>query len=821
MKTRPHRIQLATLILATASLASAMFPNIQSGVELEGMQSRAGFCEGDPSRFAMSDLNDACRRLPLSFEANRGQAEADVEFVGRADDFALLLKSNEAVLSLRKPQQMLARGAAPNATQTNDESSASHLLSMKLEGANPEPLVSGIEQQQARANYFIGNDATKWIRGVETYSRVMYEGVYPGVDLMFYGNQRQLEYDFTLAPGADCHVIKLRFEGATDLELSPEGALILHTAAGQVRHERPVAYQETNGARLQIQADFKRMDDGTIGFQVGDYDPTLPLVIDPVLVYSTYLGGSAADSGRGIVVDSVGNAYLVGDSFSSDFLTRASTTNSDIFIGKLSSNGLLLTYTFFGGMKNDFATGLAVDGSGNVYLCGNTESADFPQLNSFGLALRGVSDAFVVKLTPKNTAPDNLLFEYSSLVGGSGEEGGASIAIDDAGSAYITGRTSSQDFPTLGAIQPIFGGGNSDAFVTKLAPDGKSLLYSSFLGGSGTEDLVAKTGISVDSSGNACVVGDTDSSNFPTKNAIRPTKTGDASNLDGFVAKLNPSGSDFVYSTYLGGSNSDFALAVATDQEGSAYVTGGTNSTSFTGSASTRSSTGTRDAFVAKLNPPGSAISYLTFVGGDDGEDRANAIAVDSSGNAVIAGRAGEQFPAVNSIQSFFKGRDFENDAFVAKLGPSGAVTFSTYLGGSRDEVALGVAVGADGAIYFTGFTDSTDFLTETPLVRENAGGRDIFIAKIDPNATPKRPVLIQALISGKHLILFGQGFDAGARLRVNDEPVKTRNDDPDPTQILFANKAAKRIGAGQTVQLQIENANGKRSNFLFLTKPQ
>ena len=818
MKTRPHKIQLAALILAIASMASAIFPNIQSGVESTVMQGRGDYCEENTSAVATCDVNEARRRMPLSFETNRGQAQADVKFVGRGDGFALLLKPNEAVLSLHKRRQALAGGSA--AATPNDESLASHLLSMKLEGANSTPLISGEEQQQVRANYFIGNDPAKWLRDVETFSRVSYSGVYRGVDLAFYGNQQQLEYDFTVAPGADLREIRLRFEGADDLELNSEGALILHTAAGAVRHDRPVAYQESNGLRLEVPAAFKRLDDGAVGFEVGSYDPARPLVIDPMLVFSTYVGGSAAESCRGIVSDSMGNVYLVGESFSSDFLQPpVSATNSDIFIGKLNPNGLLLTYAFFGGkMGNDTATGLAVDGTGSVYLCGSTEAPDFPQLNSFGLALRGKSDAFVVKLTPKTTdLATFFIFEYSSLIGGSGEEGGASIAIDGAGSAYISGRTSSQDFPTFAAIQSIYGGGDSDAFVTKLMPDGKSLAYSSFLGGSGSENVTARSGISVDASGSAYVTGDTRSTDFPTRNPLRATKNGSASTSDGFVAKINTSGSDFVYSTYLGGSDDDSAFAIGTDPTGAAYVTGRTRSTSFTGSSSTRPSTATTDAFVAKLNAAGSAISYLTFVGGNNGDESGNAIAVDSSGNAVIAGSAGDGSPTVKSIQSFSRGG---GDAFVAKLGPSGAVTFSTYLGGSNEDAALAVGLDRDGVIYVAGFTDSTDFLTFAPLVHNNAGGRDIFIAKIDPNADSNRPVLIQALISGKNLILYGQGFDAGAVLRVNDEAVKTRNDDPDPAQVLFAKKAAKRIAAGETVQLQIENTSGKRSNLLFLTKP-
>jgi hypothetical protein len=348
-----------------------------------------------------------------------------------------------------------------------------------------------------------------------------------------------------------------------------------------------------------------------------------------------------------------------------------------------------------------------------------------------------------------------------------------------------------------------------------VSADGNGLLYSTLLGGSGTENVVGKTGISVDVSGNAYVAGDTQSTDFPTKNALRSTKTG--SGTDGFVAKINPSGSDFIYSTYFGGNEDDSALAIGADGAGFAYVTGRTKSTSFTGSSSIRTTTATTDAFVAKLTPTGSAVSYLTFIGGVAGDESGNAIVVDAAGNAVIAGTAGAGVTTVKSVQSFSRGGI---DALVAKLGTTGAVTFSSYLGGSNTDAALAVGLDSAGVIHIAGTTTSTDLPTVSPLVKNNSGQQDIFIAKIDPNLNSDRPLLIQAAVSGKHLLLFGQGFDDGAKLRVNDEPVKTRNEDPDPTQVLFAKKAAKRIGSGQTVQLQVENANGQRSNLLFFTKP-
>lgn len=811
MKIKPHRNHLIPLFLAIVAVTINLLPRVETGFGTASLQSRAKVGENtSASRLAANALRP---QLPLIFEANRGQADSDVKYVGRADNFALLLKANEAVLSLRKPQPTSLFGDSQNTGHRSAKISRSHLLSMKLEGANPEPRVAGDEAQSVRANYFIGNDPSKWIRGVETFARVQYTDVYEGVDLVFYGNERKLEYDFNVGPGANPQEIRMRFDGADKLDLDSDGALVVHTGAGTVRHERPIAYQHDNGLRRDVAASFKRLDDATIGFEVGEYDLGQPLIIDPILVYSTYVGGSADDFCRGILADADGNVLLTGESFSSDFLTHASPTNSDIFIGKLASNGLLLTYSFFGGSQNDSATALALDPAGNIYLSGTTESSDFPAFNSVGLALNGPSDAFAIKLTP-----DADQFFYLSLVGGSGDEDRVSIAADIAGNAYITGRTSSSDFPTVAAIQPAYGGGDSDAFISKIAPDGKSLVYSTFLGGGAVENAGEKSGISIDASGNAYVTGDTQSTDFPTVNALRTTKDGAAASSDGFVAKVDPNGINFVYATYLGGSQDDFGFGVAADQTGNAYVTGRTRSTGFTGSSATRPTTATSDAFVTKLNPAGSAISYLTFLGGTPGDESGNAIVIDSTGNAFIAGTAGDGAPTVSAIQSYFRGG---GDAFVAKLGPTGSVAFSSYLGGSSEDVALTVSLDGAGAIYFAGFTSSTDLLTVSPLVRENRGARDIFIAKIDPNSNPNKPVLFQAVISGKHLILFGQGFDDGAKLRVNDEEVKTRNEPPDPSQILFAKKAAKRIKAGRTVQLQVRNPNGDRSNFLFFTKPE
>jgi hypothetical protein len=748
----------------------------------------------EPDPATRSRLSDAFARLPLCFEANQGQAASSAQFVSAGRGYKLQLSPSNAELTVRQPS-----------------SKGRLALSMSLVNADPSAEMHGLDRLPTRANYFIGNDRSKWHTNIPTFARVICEKVYPGVDMIYYGSRKQLEYDFVVAPGADPDSIRLRFEDAQKTAVDAEGNLVIQTEETEIRHNKPVAYQETDGVRREVSVAFNLLTDGTAGFQIGDYDKSKELVIDPVLVFSTYLGGSLDDFGRGIFVDSTGSAYIVGDSQSSDF-THGAADNADIFIGKFVPNGGFFSYTFFGGMKNEFATGLAVDANGNTYISGSTQSDNLGGPMSINPALSGPSDAFVIKLNPTTG-----IFFYSTIVGGAGDETGVSIAIDGAGNAYISGKTTSTDFPTANAIQSSFGGGDSDAFVSKIAPDGLSLVYSTYLGGSGAENLADRSGIAVDPAGNAYVTGDTQSADFPVNNAVRSTKSGGQSSLDAYVSKIDPTGSSFVYSTYLGGDEDDNGLGIAADSSGNAYVTGRTRSSSFTGSGSTRQPTGTSDAFVAKLNPTGSAFGYLTFIGGANGNESANAIVVDASNNAYVTGSAGPGFATVKSVQSYFSGGD---DVFVARLSSAGAINFSTYLGGSGDEAGLGIAVDSAGSIYVTGFTDSgTDLLTREAIRTENAGATDVFVAKIDPNTDPDGPLIYDVRFNGKQMIVLGQNFSNGAFVRVNDSPKQTSGG-VDPTQVLTSKQAGKKAKPGRTVQIQVENANGKRSNLLFIARP-
>lgn len=702
--------------------------------------------EGSQSALT-SQIQAAYRRLPLHFEANCGQTDKRVKFLSRGSGYTLFLTSHEAVLSLLLPQ-----GAQEKRTRTLSPSSpfsavsssgprfkiqspGSRVLSIKLVGSNPNPRVAGREQLPGKANYFVGNDPKKWRTNVPTYAEVRHEAVYPGVDLVYHGNQQQLEYDFIVAPYADPESIRLGFEGADKVEIDDRGDLVLQTAGGQIRQLRPFVYQEVNGLRKEISGDYVPKGKHEVGFELGAYDPARPLVIDPVLLYSTYLGAGGEDSGNGIAVDSSGNAYVTGDTSSINFATAGSLQSAygggsaDAFVVKLNAAGNALVYsTYLGGGGTDQGNGIAVDSSGNAYVTGLTSSINFPTVNALQSVYGGGTggfDAFVAKLNASGSA---LL--YSTYLGGNVTDLGFRIAVDSSGNAYVAGRTDSTNFPTANALQPTKAAGE-DAFVAKLNATGSALVYSTHLGGNNNDSGRA---IAVDSSGSAYVTGATGSTNFPTVNPLRPAHAGGG--IDAFVAKLNSTGSALVYSTYLGGSGQEEGHAIAADASGNATVTGNTNSTNFPTAnalqpalAGPPSPFGNGDAFVAKLNATGTAFVYSTYLGGSS-DEVGFGIAIDTSGNAYVAGQTfSTNFPTANPSQQALAG---PADAFVAKLNPAGsALLYSTYLGGGDEELGLGIAVDSSGNAYVTGQTLSTNFPTANPLQSALGGSLDAFVTKL------------------------------------------------------------------------------------------
>jgi hypothetical protein len=677
-------------------------------------------------------VGDLYGNLPLHFEANQGQTDRQVRFFSRGSGYSLFLTASEAVL-------VLQRDASPQA--------ASAVLRMGLAGANPRPLASGLKALPGSANYLIGDDASKWRTNVPTYGRVRYQGVYPGIDLVYYGNQRQLEYDFVVAPGADPRKIELDLQGVDELEIDGGGDLVLRTAGGDTRLKRPIVYQEIDGVRRQISGRYILKGTTQVGFEIANYDTSRPLTIDPVLAYSTFLAGNDSDSGRAIAVDSFGNAYVTGFTQSTDFPTTAGASapvfngNRDVFVTKLNVTGAALVYsTFIGGSGFDEGTGIAVDASGAAYVTGQTQSANFPATaGAFDTSFNGGSDAFVAKLDATGST-----LVYSTFLDGSAAATAAGIAIDGNGNAYVTGQTSSADFPvTAGAFQPVFQGGagglRSDAFLTKIDAAGAALVYSSFLGGTGDEQGQAVT---VDGAGSAYVAGVTLSTDFPTTGAAFDTSYN--GNGDAFVARVNGSGSTLLYATLLGGSSSDSAAAIALDATGAAYVTGGTSSADFPVTAgafdNSFNGAGTTDAFVTKLDANGSALVYSTLLGGSGGEG-GSSVAVDATGTAYVAGDTSSQdFPTTAGAFDTTFGCCSFGDAFVIKLNPAGsALAYSTYLGGNSIESLISLALDAKGAVYVTGFTGSPDFPT-TPgafdtTVSPGFRFQDAFVSKLSLGA--------------------------------------------------------------------------------------
>jgi hypothetical protein len=787
---RKHSVRSCAAILGlVAAAAFLLLPN----VSLRQTSSQR-------ARSVKPRMAAAFGLLPLSFEVNQGQTDGQVRFLSRGSGYSLFLTSNEAVLSLKPSRQRkgavthprlqnktgplgIARGSdwfsAPSAKSVDEKSEEGAILHMKLVGANPSPRVTGLEELPGKSNYFIGNDPAKWRTNVPTYAKVRYENVYSGIDLVYYGNQRQLEYDFVVAPGADPRAIRLAIqsrdrEGAVPLRIDGQGDLVLEAEGSELRLHQPVIYQEISGARQSVGGNFviqggpsdaSAQEGGRqVGFEVARYDASKPLIIDPVLSYSTYLGGSRYDEGSGIAVDSSGNAYVTGVTDSPNFPTAnafqavwgnstcgtSSTTPpcyADAFVTKLNANGSALVYsTYLGGAGSDGGSGIAVDSSGNAYVTGVTGSPNFPTANAFQAKGGGSSDAFVTKLNATGSA-----LVYSTYLGGSDVDQGTGIAVDSSGNAYVTGITLSTNYPTANAFQPAHGGGDCgggqvhyytfpcyDAFVTKLNPAGSALVYSTYLGGSGDD---WGRGIAVDSSGNAYVTGITLSTNYPTANAFQATPGGGTCPAgfamvpchDAFVTKLNAAGSALVYSTYLGGSSGDCGLGIAVDSSGNAYVTGDTSSTNFPTANAFQAAFGGgppylsggvlflhKDAFVTKLNAAGSVLVYSTYLGGSDDDD-GQRIAVDSSGNAYVTGETSStNFPTANAFQAA-KGGDW--DAFVTKLNAAGsALIYSTYLGGSFGDCGTGIAVDSSGNAYVTGSTQSPNFPTANPFQAATSG---------------------------------------------------------------------------------------------------
>jgi IPT/TIG domain/Beta-propeller repeat len=695
-------------------------------------------------------------RLPLLFEQNEGQVDPAVRFLSRGRGYSLYLTASEAALRLNDgPETATVR--------------------WQVVGANPDACISGERPQATKSSYFIGNDRSKWRTGVANYGQVRYEGVYPGVDLVYHGNQRQVEYDFVVAPHADPRQIRLAFDGIESMHLGKEGELVLRTAHGDLLKQRPVVYQERNGKREPVQGSYALLDDNEVTFHLGPYDRSKALVIDPVIVYSTYFGGTNYDETDVIAADSDGNAYVAGLTISPSFpgsggivIQPQSGGDYDVFVAKINPQGTAVVWaTYLGGTEGvEYSEGIAVDGAGNVYVSGDSNSTDFPvtagalQTTHSG----GNRDSWVAKINSAGTA-----LAYCTYLGGSGDEGNLDLAIDGSGNAYVVGYTGSPAFPgmTGSSIQPALSGG-SDGYLVKLNPTGTAAVYATYLGGSSGWD--STYAVFVDASGNAYVGGSTASTAFPgvSGSSLQPAHGG--SSRDAYLTKINAAGSAILFSTFLGGTGFDNIHSVVLDSSGDILVTGLTTSTNFpgvTGGSIQPAYSGGYDAHITKLNSNATAILWATYLGGTNDEFLVH-LELDAADNLYVAdGTYSTNFPGVSgsSIQPAHAGGD--GDGFVAKINAAGsAIDWATYLGAGTWESVYDFDVDAAGTVYAVGLAESTfPGVTGDAIQPVNAGGTDYagdgFIIKITGLGPALASINPTSGYPGTQVTLTGTNFGA------------------------------------------------------------
>jgi hypothetical protein len=651
--------------------------------------------------------------IPLFFVANDGQTALEVRFMAKGSGLTAYFLKDEAVF------------------QTFGSS-----LRMHLEGANPKVRIEGASPLAGRVNFFTGGEEN-WRAGLPMYGAVAYRDLYAGIDMVYGGSGRNLKSEFLVAAGADPSLIRVRYLGAGEVRIDADGALAISVNGETIRERAPEAYQIRRGKRVAVESHFQAGADGAFGFAVGAYDRSLPLVIDPVLSYSTLLGGSGADAANALAVDSTGAAYIAGFTASYNLPTlnpeqAANGGGNDAFVAKLNSTGNALVYcTYLGGTGEDKALGIAVDSTGAAYVTGWTQSANFPVRNALQASLAGGQNAFVVKLTPTGNG-----LAYSTFLGGNGSDSGNGIALDSSFNAYVVGDATSTNFPTSASgFQKTYHGGQ-DAFVAKLSSTGASLVYSTYIGGGNLDHGAA---IAVDASGTTYITGSTSSTDFPMASAFQGANGG---GQNAFITRLSAAGTSLLFSTFLGGSGGrtgypEAGQGIALDSAGNAYIAGVTSSANFPVMNPAQSTlNGSSDAFMAKMSAAG-ALVYSTYLGGS-GLDAGNAVAVDSSGNAYIGGYTYSiDLPVVSAVQSTI-GSVGSTDAFVGKLSPAGnSVSFLTYLGGDDSDTATGIAVDSSGSVYVAGWTLSANFPVLNAYQTSNAGNYGAFVTKYVFNVGP------------------------------------------------------------------------------------
>jgi photosystem II stability/assembly factor-like uncharacterized protein len=728
--TRSHTLSLLVFIIGTSVVLLAANLNRAGAQKTDSDKSNAN-STADAARVR---VNEDYGKLPLAFEINQGQAARDAQFVSRGNGYRLLLKPTEAELTLRRSTaerrdqegRSVKRSRGAERRQTESKT-----VKLSLIGATETAVATPQGELPTKSNYLVGNVPEKWRSGIANYAQVKYGGVYPGVDVVYYGNQNQLEYDFLVAPGSDPNVIRLGFTGAQQLEIDETGDLVLHVGDSTIRQSKPIVYQETENGRREVKGQYVLKGKDEIGFEIGEYDKSKALVIDPILAYSTYLNFFVSSVNNGMAIDALGNVYVTG------------TDEESVYVAKLNPQGTAFVFTTtVGGDNGDEGANIAVDALGNVFVSGNAYSNEFPVVNAFqptrGNEEINVADTFVFKLDPTGS---NLLF--STFLGGDDDDINFGMALDLTGNVYLTGYTASPSssspgglpFPTHNAYQSTLSGG-VDGYLTKFTGAG-AIVYSTYIGG---DNYDFGLDVAVDAEGSAYLTGQTFSGDYPTVNPLQPARSG--SGADAFVTKFTPSGASLSYSTYLGGTLEDMAWGIALDTTRNIYVTGFTRSMDFpTMNPIQPANGGTgRDAFVSKINAAGSSLAYSTYLGGAFAEEAAD-IAVNATGEAYVTGfTASANFPLVNPLQP---SNGNSTDAFITKVNASGSAwVYSTYLGGTSGfgggpgagspDYGTAIVLGPSGDAYVFGETYATDFPLVNPLQPTLIDYRGGFLSRLN-----------------------------------------------------------------------------------------
>jgi hypothetical protein len=666
--------------------------------------------------------------LPFYFEKNCGRAKPDINYIVKRPNNSIFISSNRVYF-------------VPNFQSTpskfghkNFSSSDFSQLNMILINGNPAAEGIGLNRLSGKVNYICGQEPNRELTNIPVYQSIKYENIYPGIDIVYYNKHNCLEFDFVVQPGSSSDCIELFFSGHDHYEIDPDGNLNFNLAENSYSFKAPYIYQIIDDQKSQIPGGFLKSG-AKIKLWTGVYDSTKKLYIDPLIDFSTFLGGSSSDGGNCMTMDEEGNIYIAGTVMSANFpvVNAFQPTRpggwGDAFICKISNDGSQLIYsTYLGGSNSDNIHGIAVDGSGNVVVVGTTASTDFPLKNALQPNFGGsfVGDAFITKI---DASGSNLIF--STYLGGSDAEMGEDIAIDKEGNIIVTGGTWSKDFPVVNAYQSTIGGGTfpQDAFITKLSPSGRQLIFSTYLGG---QSLFGDHGkaITVDLSGNIYVSGHTTASNFPVVHPFQAEFGGGSGTGDAFIAKFSHSG-NLIYSTYLGGAQDESGNGIAVDRYGNMYITGTTNSSDFPiknpihykGSDMFGS-----DAYITKLKQDGSDLVYSTYLSGER-TDVGYDIQVDHNGNAYVTGYTySTNFPTIDAPDGKYNDDyypPYRSDAFITKINPNGdSWVFSTYLGGDQDDEGKGIFIHDNGYIYVTGHTASGTFPVKNSLQEYFGGGK-------------------------------------------------------------------------------------------------